>query len=60
MESKGSTKKSTVPFPGKYLDEDSSDLTAKVTPAGPNDFDLKLTKGNPQIAKSAGGPRGAK
>jgi hypothetical protein len=61
VESKGATKKSTTPFPGKYLDEDLSDLTAKVTPAGPNDFDFKLNnEQNPEIAKSPGGRRGAK
>jgi hypothetical protein len=61
VESKRTTKKSAVPFPGKYLDEDSSDLTAKVTPDGPNDFDFKLNnQENPQIAKSPGGRRGAK
>lgn len=45
-ESKGSPKKAALPFPGKYLDEDTSNLTAKVTASGPNDFDFKLTKGD--------------
>jgi hypothetical protein len=44
-ESKGSVKRPVVPFPGKYLDEDASGLTAVVKADGPNDFDLKLTKG---------------
>jgi Carboxypeptidase regulatory-like domain len=58
VESKGATKKSTVPFPGKYLDEDSSDLKAKVTAAGPNDFDFKLTKDDPAAGRGgAGGHR---
>jgi hypothetical protein len=42
--SKGKIKNARPPFPGKYLDEDLSDLKVKVTAAGPNDFDLKLTK----------------
>jgi hypothetical protein len=46
VESKGTAKRPVLPFPGKYLDEDSSDLKAKVTAAGPNDFDFKLTKDN--------------
>jgi hypothetical protein len=36
-------KRPTVPFAGKYLDEDKTDLTATVKPEGPNDFDFKLT-----------------
>ena len=51
LEAKGTTKKPALPFPGKYLDEDSSDLTAKVTPAGPNDFDFKLNNDKPPAAK---------
>jgi hypothetical protein len=46
VETKVSGKKTSLPpFPGKYLDEDTSELKAKVTAAGPNDFDFKLTKG---------------
>ena len=37
------SKKATLPFPSRYLDEDFSGLTAKVTADGPNDFDFKLT-----------------
>jgi hypothetical protein len=48
----------TLPFPGKYLDEDSSDLKAKVTPEGPNDFDFKLTKGESGTATQRGTGRG--
>ncbi len=43
VEPKGTGKRAAPPFPGKYLDVDTSDLTAKVTSAGPNDFDFKLT-----------------
>lgn len=40
----GSAKKRpTLPFAGKYLDEDRTDLTATVKPDGPNDFEFKLT-----------------
>ncbi len=46
LELKGTAKKPELPFPKKYLDEDTSDLKAKVTPEGPNDFDFKLTKGD--------------
>ncbi len=42
-----------MPFPGKYLDEDSSDLTAKVTAAGPNDFEFKLNNEKAPAAKQA-------
>ena len=38
------TKNATLPFPSRYLDEDFSGLTAKVTADGPNDFEFKLTK----------------
>jgi hypothetical protein len=41
-QTRGAAKRPTLPFAGKYLDEDSSGLTAKVTAAGPNDFHLKL------------------
>jgi hypothetical protein len=54
LETKGSTKKPVLSFPGKYLDEDASDLKAKVTAAGPNDFDFKLTKDD----AATGRPRG--
>jgi hypothetical protein len=59
-EMKKPIKNATLPFPSRYLDEDASGLRAKVTAAGPNDFEFKLTKGNLDIAKSPGGPRGAK
>jgi hypothetical protein len=47
-------KKATLPFPSRYLDEDLSGLTAKVTAAGPNDFDFKLTKGDTTTDGSRG------
>jgi hypothetical protein len=49
-------KKGTTPFPSKYLDEDSSDLTATVKPdETSNNFDLKLTPSSPSSISS---PRG--
>jgi hypothetical protein len=36
-------KRATLPFAGKYLDEDKTDLTATVKPEGANEFDFKLT-----------------
>jgi hypothetical protein len=48
------TKKATLPFPSRYLDEDFSGLTAKVTADGPNDFDLKLTKDDASTDRSRG------
>jgi hypothetical protein len=54
LETKGSTKRAVLPFPGKYLDEDSSDLKAKVTAAGPNDFDFKLTKDDAATRRPGG------
>jgi hypothetical protein len=42
-------KKGTTPFPSKYLDEDASDLAAKVTSdETANNFDFKLTPNGPQ------------
>jgi predicted small secreted protein len=57
IESKGTAKNPIVPFPNKYLDEDSSDLTATVKPVESNSFDLKLTPGNDAAGKSAGDRR---
>ena len=54
VESKGTAKKPALPFPAKYLDEDSSDLTAKVTAAGPNDFDFMLTNESTSTGKRLG------
>jgi hypothetical protein len=48
-ESKGSTKRPVLPFPGKYLDEDTSGLSASVKPEGPNDFDFKLSKDEAKV-----------
>lgn len=50
-----SAKRVVMPFPSKYLDEDASGLTAKVTPEGPNDFDFKLTKGEAKADAPRGG-----
>jgi hypothetical protein len=50
---KGS-RNATLPFPSRYLDEDLSRLTAKVTATGPNDFDFKLTKGDATSDRSRG------
>jgi phage terminase large subunit-like protein len=36
-------KRASLPFAGKYLDEDRSDLIATVKPEGSNDFGFKLT-----------------
>jgi hypothetical protein len=58
LETKGSVKKAVLPFPGKYLDEDSSGLKAKVTAAGPNDFDFKLTKDDAATGRPGGQGRG--
>ena len=41
---KSASRRATTPFPSRYLDEDASGLKANVTPAGPNDFEFKLTK----------------
>ncbi len=41
--SAGKKKKGTLPFASKYLDEDTSGLTATVKPDGANDFEFKLT-----------------
>jgi Carboxypeptidase regulatory-like domain len=59
LDTKGSVKKAVLPFPGKYLDEDSSDLKAKVTAAGPNDLDFKLTKNDAATGRPGGQGRGA-
>ena len=48
-DSKGSLKRPALPFPTRYLDEDTSDLKATVKPEGPNDFDFKLTKGEGKL-----------
>jgi hypothetical protein len=48
------SKNATLPFPSRYLDEDFSGLTAKVTPDGPNDFDYKLTKDSAGTDRSRG------
>jgi hypothetical protein len=53
-ESKGSPRRPALPFPGKYLDEDTSDLAAVVKSGGPNDFDFKLTKAEGQGSAGAG------
>ena len=58
-ESKGAPKRPTLPFPPRYLDEDTSDLAATVKAEGPNDFDFKLTKGDgklPEVPRSGKGP----
>lgn len=47
-----SIRQMTMPFPSRYLDEDASGLTAKVTPEGPNDFDFRLTRGDaPRVGR---------
>jgi hypothetical protein len=48
------TTKATLPFHSRYIDEDFSGLTAKVTAAGPNDFDFKLTKDGASTDRSRG------
>jgi Carboxypeptidase regulatory-like domain len=48
-ESKGSPKRPVLPFPGKYLDEDASGLSASVKPDGPNDFDFTLSKDEAKV-----------
>jgi hypothetical protein len=48
------SQKATLPFPSRYLDEDFSGLTAKVTADGPNDFDFKLTKDDASADRSRG------
>jgi hypothetical protein len=45
--SKSAAKRATLPFPSRYSDEDTTDLTAKVTAAGPNEFNFPLTKDEP-------------
>ena len=57
-EAKGSPKHPTLPFPGKYLDEDTSGLTAVVKADGPHDFEFKLTKDDAQGRTSARSGRG--
>ncbi len=52
------SKKASLPFPAKYLDEDTSDLRVKVTPEGPNDFELKMTKGDAAAGTKAVPGRG--
>jgi hypothetical protein len=57
LETDGATgvKKGTTPFPIKYLDEDSSELTATVKPdETSNNFDLKLTPNSPSSTSSRG------
>jgi hypothetical protein len=47
-------KKGTTPFPSKYLDEESSDLTATVKPdEASNNFDLKLTPNSPSSTSAS-------
>lgn len=53
-ESKGTAKHPILPFPARYLDEDTSDLTATVKSVESNRFDLKLTPGNDGAGKPAG------
>jgi hypothetical protein len=48
------SKNTKLPFPSRYLDEDSSRLTAKVTADGPNDYDFKLTTDNAGADRSRG------
>jgi hypothetical protein len=52
-------KKSTTPlFPSKYLDEDTSDLTAAVkADEASNSFDFKLTPNSPSKSSSSRGGR---
>jgi hypothetical protein len=52
------SKNATLPFPSRYLDEDFSGLTAKVTADGPNDFDFKLTKDDASTDRSRGSGAG--
>ena len=47
-------KNAALPFPSRYLDEDFSGLTAKITAEGPNDFDYKLTKDSAGTDRSRG------
>jgi hypothetical protein len=58
VRAKVSGKKVVPTFPPKYGDEDTSGLTAKVTAAGPNEFNFPLTKGDaessPRAARGAG------
>jgi hypothetical protein len=57
LESEGAAraKKGTLPFPTKYLDEDSSDLTATVKPdETSNNFDLQLTPNSSSSTSSRG------
>ena len=50
-------KKGASPFPTKYLDEDTSDLTATVKPDDSNNIELKLT---PNATKAADATRGSR
>ncbi len=50
--------KASLPFPGRYADEDSSDLKATVKPdASGNDFEFKLTKQSEQAEAGRKGER---
>ncbi len=54
VDAKGPAKKPVLPFPAKYLDEDTSELTATVKPEGSNDFEFKLNNELPAaIVKAA-------
>ena len=48
------SKNAKLPFPSRFLDEDFSRLTAKVTADGPNDFDFKLTTDSAGTDRSRG------
>ncbi len=52
LETKGTLKHPVLPFPGKYRDEDNSDLKVTVKPE-PNDFQLKLNNDNPEPTTKA-------
>lgn len=56
-ESRGNTRRPSLPFPNQYLDEDTNDLTATVKSEGPNDFSFQLVKGENHGGKSVGSPR---
>ena len=47
-----------LPFPSRFLDEDLSKLTAKVTADGPNDFEFKLTTDSARVDRSQGSGEG--
>ncbi len=56
-EAKGTAKHPILSVPPKYLDEDSSELTATVKSAESNNFDLKLTPGSSDATGKSAGDR---